>query len=1141
MAKKVELEFEGGGSLFDDLRAMAQAVGQLRTETAKASEGIQADLKESARDAQQFSKAVEGGTKVVTALGKAVATSSTGGFVKNLDAAAQATGRLETSVKGVATQTAKASDELEGIAASARTASTSGRAAVNQLGAAAVRSQQQVAASVKLTSDQYAIIREELRAVGVESEELNQVIGEAVAELAAAGVTAEDLGEQMEQVVDPVQSLQRQLRAAKLEAGALAAEFGLDSEQALAAQQRVAELSDEVGDLTARFNAFNPDAKFEAFNQVQFSLVAGLSAVQSSVALLAGDNQGLQKVLFGFQTLLFTTQSLQQFIGGFGDALKTLRATLGLTSAATATQTAATTASATATAAAGTTAAASATGWAAATAAVKAFTLSLVTNPIFLVVAALGALAVAVATSGDEAEEAKAKFDDLVESLNTLRGITDQTIDLDRQLRDLDIARQRIAASEGDFATARRLVQESANAEIAAINAKAAARRRDAAELQRALDELVRTGDLEVEEIRERQQQIDGILDEASTAYSEQLVVRRAAENELAQIDKDALERAKQNAAARKALIEDLVQAERDLARRVRDAQREAAGQDDPFERVRIERQVAQEEIDELQRGFERKLAAIELQKRLGVEAWQALTDAERDARADALIDRGDITLPAQQQEQVNALRLLAEQQYLDAVDALLEEQAALRIELIEDANERERQTFLAGLTQKAEDLRRAGVEEIEIRRFVVAERARFERETALANIALDEQIQTARVNALRNTGEPEKVFARRKELELLRIKEESARAQLRAIEGQTGREADLLRANLNAVLTEVENARDQLAASPVRLNLLDLLGVNEADQAQVKASLQQLGQAFADIARAGIEAQQQEVDARIQATDEILADAQRRRSELQGNLEQELQAQREGYANNADAIRRELEVINKAERDAVAEKAKAEEQKAAIARKQVTIDAISQASSLATGVAQLVASWSTIPFGVGLVSAFAQAASIYAFFRNIRNQINAASAPQQFEDGGWVGGKRHRDGGTMIEAERDEFVVNRRSAAKYAPIIEAVNEDNLSNLRPPDLKKFLGELGIGLSDEAVNKVAQERREAQAITVVASGMQTARLERQVETLTKEVQGLRAERKEQGETETVLADGTRIIKRPGEVRTIRKKR
>jgi hypothetical protein len=1129
MAKKVELEFEAAGSLFDDLRAMAQAVGQLRTETGKATDGIQADLKDSAKDAQQFSKAVEGGTKVVTALGKAVAASNTGGFVKGIDAATASTKGLEASVKGVSDQTTKASDNLEAIAASARTASTSGKASLTSLGATAVKSQQEIAKSVKLTAAEYDAIRDEVRAVGIESEEFVAAIAEAVQELAAAGVEAEDLSADFKQVNDPVVSLQRQLRAAKLEAGALAAEFGLDSEEALKAQQRVAALTDEVGDLTARFDAFNPDKKFEAFNQLQFSLVAGLSAVQQSVGLLAGDNEGLQKVIFGFQSLLFATQSLQQFTGGFGDALKTLRATLGLTSTATAAQTAATVASGTATAAAGTAAAASATGWRAAATAVKAFTLSLLTNPIFLIVAALGALAIAVATSGDDAEKAMKQWDDLFDSLNQFRGISDQTIDLDKQLTDLDIARQRIAASEGDFATARRLVQDSANAEIEAINAKAAARRKDAAELQRGLDVLIATGDLEVDEIRDRQQQIDGILAEASNSYSQTLVVRRAAENELAQIEKEALERAKENAQQRKALNDELVQAAKDLARRLLDAQREAAGQDDPFERARIEREVAQEEVDELQRGFERKLAAIELQKRIGVQAWQDLSDAEKDARADALIDNGDIRLPAQQQEQINALRLLAEERYLEAVDQLLQEQARLRIELIEDSNERERAAFLEGLTTRADDLRKAGVDEVEIRRFIVAEKARFERETALAAIALDEQIQTARVNALQNQGEPEKVFARRKELELLAIKEASAQAQLKIIEGQTGKEAELVRANLAVILAEIARARAELSNNPVKLDL-----------ARVQGAFADIFAATQEIIAAGLEAQQAEVDARIEATDQIIADAQRRRSELTGELERELQAQREGYANNSDAIRAEIDAVNQAERDATAQRKVAIAERQQIARKQVAIDAVTQAAALATSSANLIASFSTLPFGVGLIAAFAQIASIYAFFAKVRAQSRAASQPDQFEDGGWVGGKRHSQGGTVIEAERDEFVVNRKSAGKYAPVIEAINDDDLASLRPPDLKAFLGAMGIRMSDEAVKDVADTHRNERAINLTGGNLKTDRLEQRVVELTNEVKALRADAKAK-EEETILPDGTRITKRKGVTTIIRKRK
>jgi hypothetical protein len=209
-----------------------------------------------------------------------------------------------------------------------------------------------------LSAEQYAAIREEVRAAGIESEELTQAIAATVAELAEAGATAEDFVDELEPAVGSVESLQRQLRAAKREAGELAAQFGFDSEQALEAQRRVGELTDEVGDLTARFNAFNPDAKFEAFNQLQFSLVSGLTAVQSSVQLLAGENEGLSRVIFGFQSILFATQSLQQFVGGFGDALKTLRATLGLTTAATTAQAGASTAAAGATGAAGAAAAA---------------------------------------------------------------------------------------------------------------------------------------------------------------------------------------------------------------------------------------------------------------------------------------------------------------------------------------------------------------------------------------------------------------------------------------------------------------------------------------------------------------------------------------------------------------------------------------------------------------------------------------------------------------------------------------------------------------------------------------------------------------------------------------------------------------
>ena len=45
-----------------------------------------------------------------------------------------------------------------------------------------------------------------------------------------------------------------------------------------------------------------------------------------------------------------------------------------------------------------------------------------------------------------------------------------------------------------------------------------------------------------------------------------------------------------------------------------------------------------------------------------------------------------------------------------------------------------------------------------------------------------------------------------------------------------------------------------------------------------------------------------------------------------------------------------------------------------------------------------------------------------------------------KFEKGGWIDGKRHSQGGTIIEAEKDEFVINRKDAMKNASLLEAIN-----------------------------------------------------------------------------------------------------
>lgn len=54
-----------------------------------------------------------------------------------------------------------------------------------------------------------------------------------------------------------------------------------------------------------------------------------------------------------------------------------------------------------------------------------------------------------------------------------------------------------------------------------------------------------------------------------------------------------------------------------------------------------------------------------------------------------------------------------------------------------------------------------------------------------------------------------------------------------------------------------------------------------------------------------------------------------------------------------------------------------------------------------------------------------------------------ATIAATKFAEGGEVGGKLHSQGGTLIEAEKDEFIVKRKSAGKYKGLLKAINDDD--------------------------------------------------------------------------------------------------
>lgn len=107
-----------------------------------------------------------------------------------------------------------------------------------------------------------------------------------------------------------VKNFKQQLREAKNEAQQMVATFGEFSNEALAAQQKVANLADQVEDFNDRVKALNPD-KFAKVQTVVNGIASGFSAAQGAMALFGSESEDLQKTLVKVQGAMALAQGLE--------------------------------------------------------------------------------------------------------------------------------------------------------------------------------------------------------------------------------------------------------------------------------------------------------------------------------------------------------------------------------------------------------------------------------------------------------------------------------------------------------------------------------------------------------------------------------------------------------------------------------------------------------------------------------------------------------------------------------------------------------------------------------------------------------------------------------------------------------------
>lgn len=263
----------------------------------------------------------------------------------------------------------------------------------------------------------------------------------------------------------------------------------------------------------------------------------------------------------------------------------------------------------------------------------------------------------------------------------------------------------------------------------------------------------------------------------------------------------------------------------------------------------------------------------------------------------------------------------------------------------------------------------------------------------------------------------------------------------------------------LNAIKQKIELLKQQIGNVTFQISnpetgeeenggfsLFKILGANtDAEKEKIKAAAQEIVSAIQSIAAANVEAAQAAVDAadqRVRAAEEA--------------LDREIELAEAGVASNVSLRQQEL-------LDAQAARERALEDSKRAQRQQLALDTVTQASGIATSVANIIKGWSSVPF-VGFLLAAAQVAALFALVSSTRARARAIST-QQFRRGGSgyvdengvIVGASHEAGGvTVPEYEGGEFftsdgsrfaVVNRKMTAKHFDLLQAVNRDDRAGM----------------------------------------------------------------------------------------------
>lgn len=884
------------------------------------------------------------------------------------------------------------------------------------------------------------------------------------AQLQIAEGFMEGLGDAAEDVDKKNVSLRTQLRNMKQELADMEMAGKGNTDEFKRLSQQAGELEDQIGDVSARVRVLASDTKYiDAGIQALQGLAGGFAVAQGAAALFGGENEEVEKTIKKLTAVMAILQGLQTLSNALNkdSALSVLVLSRAQRTATTTT---------TALAGAETAEAAAATGAAAAT---KSFTAALLVNPITWVVAAVVALVailVKFTDTTEAAEEATQNLNDALERQNLILSLNENALNrhtelLVAQAKLAGKAESDVTQIQGQQLAKQLQLRKDAFNEFTKLYNDWDSRRLLSAEDNKKLED----------ELITRQEQI---ADDENKIAVMRINKQTQRNKEAQEAAKKALEQQKKNAEAEKKMNEQRVKFAADL---------EQAQIDSMADGYSKERQQALKNTDD-------KINELNKDKALSAEAEKTRATLIKQLRAN--LTGQLIELDQKEAKDRAALQLKANE---------------LSINAMKEGAEHERAALAISFEQRQAEINDQFKYEFETRDKLLAQLAAQQAEQTkklndeISNRTLEQTAERAALEVETATKYMKDVpgIEEKKQVAILEVRKKYAKMYVDQLIAQGNAQDSLIVLNAKKTVTdldkELKQASDQLKEKG-GFSFFDLLGLGDLSETQRRA--------VTDAAEKSLESVRQITDfivdqyqRQIDKKQEVINQYDDSIKSLEDQIAREKELRDQGFANNITTLQAELDAKKAAREQEFQQQQELLKRQQQIQRAQLIVDTITQASNLITAATKIFSSLAGIPFvgiplaiaSIGLMTGAFVAAKVKAF-QLVNDQ------KQSFADGGWIDGKAHSQGGQryistdgsggVVELEGGEHVTNKRQAAKYADLLEAINNDSLGDYREDALAEMLKTMGIHLMNDenkmAVDAIRERNAYRQAI-MISSG------------------------------------------------------